>query len=376
MADFKKLIPGALYVGKPLPWPVYDENGGLLLSQGHVIQSEYQLELLYARGMFQKTMQSARKLISEERQEGRKVSPFAEYALLLEDLETALHSVLVKDARASQKILNLAKRIVEICLGDPDACIALVHIYSVEPTAYEQVLFYAILCCVIGQRLDYIPNRTIILVAAALSANIALLPHQDKLNNSKLALTDAQRAIINKHPLLSVAALKAAGVEQARFLRIIEQHHEVFNGSGYPNALKEHAILPEAKALALAERYTAMVTRRAYRDRYCCDQARLEIQQSYAEDQDQTVYNALFEAMGDFPPGSLVTIATGETAVITRKRKDAPPLMQAVISAKGNAYMGGLKRNSLEAEFAIQAVVVPKVLPTLNLDELWGYKLS
>ena len=47
--------------------------------------------------------------------------------------------------------------------------------------------------------------------------------------------------------------------------------------------------------------------------------------------------------------------------------------MQAVVSAKGNAYMGGLKRDSLEAEFTIVGVVVPKVLPTLNLDELWSY---
>ncbi|MAM88951.1 MAG: phosphohydrolase [unclassified Hahellaceae] len=373
MADFKKLIPGALYVGKPLPWPVYDEQGGFLLSQGHVIQSEYQLELLYKRGMFQKTLQSARAHNSEERQEGRRVSPFAEYAPLLEDLEAGLHSVLVKDPRASQKILILAKRIADMCASDPDACIALVHIYSVEPTAYEQVLFYAILCCIIGQRLNFIEKRTILLAAAALSANIALLPHQDKLNNSKLALTEAQRAIINKHPLLSVAALQAAGVEQPRYLRIIEQHHEVFNGTGYPNGLNGDEILPEAKALALAERYTAMVTRRAYRDRYCCDQARLEILQAYAEDPDQSVYNALFDGLGDFPPGSLVTIQTGETAVITRQRKGAPPFMQAVVSAKGNAYMGGLKRDSLEAEFTIVGVVVPKVLPTLNLDELWSY---
>ena len=299
--------------------------------------------------------------------------PFAEYALLLEDLEIALNAIPAQDRLASKRVLNLAKRISDICISDPDACLALVHIYSVEPTAYEQVLFCAILCAITGIRLEFVTNRTIILVAAALSANIALLPHQDKLNSSKMALTEAQRTIVNKHPLLSVAALKAAGVEHPRYLRIIEQHHECYNGQGYPFGLQGDEILPEAKVLALAERYTAMVARRAYRERLCADEARLQILQAYAEDPDQSVYEAMFESMGAYPPGCLVSIGEGETAIVTRQRKSGPPLMYAVISAKGNAYMGGIKRNSSDADFIINGVVVPTMLPALNLDELWGY---
>ncbi|MFE8070286.1 HD domain-containing phosphohydrolase [Marinobacteraceae bacterium S3BR75-40.1] len=374
MDNLQKVAPGALVVGKPLPWAVYDENGGLLLRQGFVIQTEGQLEKLYERGLFQSPLSATKKKIEEDREEGRRVSPFAEYAPLLSDLELGLEAVMQQKPHAKERILGLARRINEMCKSDPDASIALVHIYAVEPTAYEQTLFYAILCRFIARHMRFDREQAMILMAAALTANLALLPHQDKLNNSTKKLSEAQRAVINKHPLLSVIALDQAGVQNKRFLRVIAQHHERFDGSGYPKGLSGDDILPEAKALALAERYTAMVTRRAYRDRFRSDHARQDILTSVAEDPDQSVYQALFRALGDYPPGILVQLRNGETAVVTRRAKgDGMPETMAVVSASGNAYMGGIRRNAEDEDFAIEEVVVPKYLPALNLSQLWGY---
>jgi hypothetical protein len=49
--DFVPIDVEALKVGAPLPWSVYDKTGILLLAEGSILQSKYQLERLRFAGM-------------------------------------------------------------------------------------------------------------------------------------------------------------------------------------------------------------------------------------------------------------------------------------------------------------------------------------
>jgi HD-GYP domain-containing protein (c-di-GMP phosphodiesterase class II) len=49
-------------------------------------------------------------------------------------------------------------------------------------------------------------------------------------------------------------------------LRLIEQHHERYDGKGYPNQLKEDQILLGARIMTVADSFSAMVSKRPYRD--------------------------------------------------------------------------------------------------------------
>lgn len=58
---------------------------------------------------------------------------------------------------------------------------------------------------------------------------------------------------------------------------VIQQHHELWDGTGYPIGLKQCQILRPARVLAIADAYDAMTSNRAYKDRLTSDQARNEI---------------------------------------------------------------------------------------------------
>jgi HD-GYP domain-containing protein (c-di-GMP phosphodiesterase class II) len=47
--------------------------------------------------------------------------------------------------------------------------------------------------------------------------------------------------------------------------KIVQQHHERLDGSGYPQRLKGDEIIPEARVLAVADTLEAMATFRPYR---------------------------------------------------------------------------------------------------------------
>jgi len=87
--------------------------------------------------------------------------------------------------------------------------------------------------------------------------DVSLLHKKGKLDKSDLDL-------LRRHPGIGERIL-----EPVSFLRdarkIVVQHHERFDGKGYPNGLSGSDILLEAKIIAVADTYDAMTSDRPYR---------------------------------------------------------------------------------------------------------------
>lgn len=77
-------------------------------------------------------------------------------------------------------------------------------------------------------------------------------------------LTDDEYAIIKEHPARGARILSPVPA-YARIIPIVEQHHERFDGRGYPKGLKAYEIDLGARILAVADSYDAMVSDRPYR---------------------------------------------------------------------------------------------------------------
>jgi len=77
------------------------------------------------------------------------------------------------------------------------------------------------------------------------------------------ALTESEAKELEKHPIIGEKI-----VSSVRFLKLtalaIRHHHERWDGAGYPDGKKGKRIPFEARILAIADSYDAMVTRRSY----------------------------------------------------------------------------------------------------------------
>jgi len=83
------------------------------------------------------------------------------------------------------------------------------------------------------------------------------------LNKSEM-LTDNEWEQIKNHPSVGYELLKDLDFPW-QVAKMVLQHHERFNGSGYPNGLKNGEILMEARILAVADVIEAMANDRPYR---------------------------------------------------------------------------------------------------------------
>ena len=373
MTELVRIAPGALTIGRPLPWDVYDADGNILLRQGYVIQTDSQLEQLFERGRFKP--RKIERPQEETFEDTRDRNPFADYPDLLHSLEATLKAITDSDPSAQKRLLGLARMIERTCTESPDATLALVHLYSIGPVIHEQILFYAILCQFIGRQFGLEEKRVAVLTAAALTANLALVPIADKLNAYNTVLNDEQRGVIRKHPERSIQALQAAGIDNKLLLTIIAQHHEQADGSGYPKGLSGTEIRPEAEILALAERYVAMITKRAYRQRMNVADARKLIANLADGKFRPAIPKALLQILGEYPPGILVRLENNEVGVVTRRPVRARgPFVKAIFGPRGNRYTGTFERDTSEPDFGIQSLEEPEVMPSMDFSLVWGFR--
>lgn len=96
------------------------------------------------------------------------------------------------------------------------------------------------------------------------------------------------------------------------------QHHENFNGSGYPRALKKFKrFINMPRIVAIADVYDAITTERPYQKARTPYQA-YEIMSSEAGIKfDINLLESFFDNLAIFTPGSLVLLSNGFYAIVT-----------------------------------------------------------
>jgi HD-GYP domain-containing protein (c-di-GMP phosphodiesterase class II) len=77
---------------------------------------------------------------------------------------------------------------------------------------------------------------------------------------------------MQQHPLRGARILEPIGA-YARMLPIVAEHHERWDGSGYPRGLRGEAIALTARILAVADSYDAIKSDRPYRVGLSADRA-------------------------------------------------------------------------------------------------------
>ena len=96
-----------------------------------------------------------------------------------------------------------------------------------------------------------------VLVQAALVHDIGKIALPHRLLHSPDPLSAEDQARVAEHVVIGAALLRALGVEDA-VVRVVEAHHERWDGTGYPRRLAGEAIPLEARILALADGYDAL----------------------------------------------------------------------------------------------------------------------
>ena len=119
-------------------------------------------------------------------------------------------------------------------------------------------------------------------------------------------LTSDEWKVMQGHTLIGAEVLAAAGESLAEkgWLSLAHtialQHHEKFDGSGYPNKIAGDKIDPGARIVALADAYDAITSKRVYKAAVPHEEARKRILESSGSHFDPQVVEAFLSAQDEF----------------------------------------------------------------------------
>lgn len=356
-------------LGEPLPWNVRDESTRLLLSRGHIVESEEQLDALLARGVFvdieeARAVAHLEEMAAKERATlstlNRPQNLFSLWDHSAEEMRKLMGRVPETPVLPGQ-VSEFAARLIE--LVDKDVDMALYHMVRQESAhlyyyGYNHAIHTAVLCLLLTRRLQWAPARTMSLMQAALTMNLPILQLQGIMAEQDEPMRESQKAQIRAHPQLAVQWLTQAGVTDTDWLTAIAQHHEHVDGAGYPQGLTEIADI--AVALRVADVFMAKISPRKLRAALPIQEA---ARQLFREDHGGPLSSAVIKEFGIYPPGDVVKLACGEIGVVMRRTDSAKcPIVAAITDEIGHPTVHTVQRDTAQPHYAITGSVADKSL--------------
>jgi HD-GYP domain-containing protein (c-di-GMP phosphodiesterase class II) len=115
------------------------------------------------------------------------------------------------------------------------------------------------------------------------------------------------------------------------------QHHERWDGNGYPRRLAGDNIIEYARIVTVCDVYDALVSDRPYRAAYTVNQALNILKRMSGIYLDPNCVDALISNIAVFPVGSVVELSTGELGVVVDVNKATPsrPIVRLIFDRYG-----------------------------------------
>ena len=132
------------------------------------------------------------------------------------------------------------------------------------------------LSAAIAKELHLSPDKIGKLKLAGLLHDIGKIGVQESVLNKPGRLTETEYEQVKRHPVIGEHILNPI-VDVTEILEAVRNHHEHYNGKGYPDGLQKDEIPLDARILAISDAYEAMTSERPYRKSMSADAAHDEI---------------------------------------------------------------------------------------------------
>jgi HD-GYP domain-containing protein (c-di-GMP phosphodiesterase class II) len=214
----------------------------------------------------------------------------------------------------------------------------------IDQKPYKEYEYYhatngMILSLLLGLEMDMDGERLYELGVAALLHDIGAVFLPAEILNRPGTLTEEEFEIVKRHTEKGFAYLH-------EYFRLSEeasmgalQHHENYDGTGYPNGLKRKQISLVGRIIAVADVYDALVSRRPFRAAMYAGQGLEILEQKSDRKFDPDIVELFARVVAPFPSGVTVQLTNGETAVVFRNSRTRPNRPRLIRADREGAYI-------------------------------------
>jgi HD-GYP domain-containing protein (c-di-GMP phosphodiesterase class II) len=149
------------------------------------------------------------------------------------------------------------------------------------------------------------PGRLRTLAVGGLLHDIGKLSVPDDILKKPGSLEPGEYVVIQKHPENGRSLLRELGGFAEGVLRLVHDHHERLDGSGYPRGLEAAELDLDTRILAVCDVYDALISTRVYRAAWSAEKALGLLFEQSGSAFDQRVVEALARVLASEPASPL-----------------------------------------------------------------------
>jgi HD-GYP domain-containing protein (c-di-GMP phosphodiesterase class II) len=244
----------------------------------------------------------------------------------------------------------------------------------------QHALTTCTLSLLIGRTFNFNPLELRELATAALLHDIGLLqvpPHVvQHFYSSSATLASRELLQMQAHPRLGMLTLERQGGFEDQVLKIIEEHHALLDGSGYPKETCGAFTSNQTRIVILADRYDELITGFGGTSPLTPHQTLQHLFREAEDGQlDREILARFIKLVGIYPLHSCVRLNTGERAVVTQLNpgKLHQPIVAITHQPDGSDYAPSLvidlgSQGTGTPQRAIESVL-DTTLPHLQLPQ-------
>ena len=389
------LPPQALRLGQVLDYSIYDADGKLLLARGQVLRNSPLGQTLLLQGGWvqpHETKDYQRAVahqadtlmhqgatlgaIANARPAGfraeRDAKPAASNLAAWGDLQLRAHALL-REPRPEDFLPRFEAVLQELqtrLLNQPEETLLLLIFEAgqgFEHYSARHGLLTLALADQCARQLGWADDLRQVLAQAALSMNIAISTLQDRLAAQADKPGEHHRRELAAHGDRGAELLRALGVQDSLWRQVVRLHHEAGPGPLASRSMPEQM----ARVLRRADLYGARLSPRRSRKALSAAAAARAV---YLDEigQPDEAGAALIKAIGLYPPGSLVRLASGEVGIVHKRGHSAnEPVVASLLGKSGAPWSEPVTRDTRLAAQAISASLAPHELKLhVNLAKL------
>ena len=388
----------SIRLAHPLPFPLMDKDGVLIAKRGYVIPTRGDLEDYAQRngGLFINVADSEahhkayverlQNMVRDDKALGeiartklslsRDVERFTEIPERLDWLDLQFQanalSLEVQPEYFADRLQRLTNQLQRHCRETPDGTLfALMYLTASDPRMYSAThgMLVAAMCNLAAREVLRWPDNEIdLLCKAALTMNLGMAQLQDQLAVQKDPPNPHQRKAIDSHAERSVALLQARGVGSLDWLEVVRHHHQQV-----PGPLSNRTLAARMTRLVQrADMFAAKLAPRAARPPI--DPA-TAMQACYFDEERKVdqAGAALIKAVGVYPPGTFVKLASEEVAVVVRRGANTSMPKAAVLLNRSGmpTVEHPVRDTSLRDYKVVSSVAFRDVRVHLHLERMW-----
>ena len=237
-----------------------------------------------------------------------------------------------------EKVEPLVGRIVDSIFTQQDALLPLARLKQHDNYTFQHSVSVCALMTAFARTLE-VPHETIREIAVgALLHDVGKARVPDEILNKPGKLTDAEFDRMKSHVVQSKIILQATPGISPIALDVAAQHHERFDGSGYPNKLAGQGISLYGRMGAIVDVYDAITSDRVYHKGMAPTEALRKLLDWSANHFEPRLVKAFIRSVGIYPTGALVRLESKRLAVVQAQHADNPmqPTVKVIFHTAGH----------------------------------------